>query len=293
MGTVKTQNHGASSQAIQHHYDIGNDFYRLWLDPTLNYSCALWEENEGYDAHEIAQVRKLDFHITQARVKGTKRVLDIGCGWGSLLRRLVEVHGVETGVGITLSKTQADFISRFNHPKIQVYLESWSEHIPREPYDGIISIGAFEHFAKSEVSNEEKIEAYRAFFSRCHSWLKPGGWMSIQTIVYENSTKEDLSQFFAEEIFPESDLPRLSDIAKASDRLFEIVALRNDREHYVRTLKAWLKNMKANRTAAVDMVGEEVVARYEKYLSFSMIGFHSGATNLSRIVMHRLDNLRQ
>jgi cyclopropane-fatty-acyl-phospholipid synthase len=287
--TLTTQNPGASAEAIQHHYDVSNEFYRLWLDSTNTYSAALWEDN---DTLELAQIRKLDYHINQARASNAKRVLDVGCGWGSTLKRLVEVHGVQQAVGLTLSNSQAEWISSFNQPQIDARVESWSDHVPTAPYDAIISIGAFEHFAQLNLSQDEKIAGYRAFFQRCHEWLQPGGCISLQSISYENSRREDFSQFYANEIFPESDLPRLADIATASERLFEVVALRNDREHYARTLRAWQKGLKANRTAAVNLVGEEVVSRYEKYLKFSIIGFHVGTMGLLRVTLRRIDNPR-
>jgi cyclopropane-fatty-acyl-phospholipid synthase len=288
--SVEISSYGASAEAIQHHYDVSNDFYRLWLDPTDTYSSALWKEN---DSLESAQLRKIDFHINQARASGAKRVLDVGCGWGSTLKRLVEEHNVDRALGLTLSKAQVEWIKSFNHSQIEVNLKSWSDYLPEEPFDAIISIGAFEHFAKLELSQEQKIESYRTFFQRCHEWLKPGGYMSLQTIVYENSQREDFSQFIAEEIFPESDLPHLAEIAKATEKIFEIEALRNDREHYERTLKVWLKNLKANRKEAVNLVGEKVVGRYEKYFSFCIIGFHTGTTNLSRITLRRIDHPRK
>jgi cyclopropane-fatty-acyl-phospholipid synthase len=291
--TIQPDYKGASSEAIQHHYDVGNEFYRLWLDSALNYSCALWEENVEYDALELAQLRKLDFHINQARARSAKRVLEIGCGWGSLLRRLVEVNGVEKAIGLTLSKAQLEWSALFEQPQIEVRLENWFHHSPKQPYDAIISIAAFEAFAKLGLSEAEKIDAYRKFFQRCHEWLKPGCWMSLQTIAYGNCGKKDMSRFLATEIFPESDLPSLADIAKASERTFEIVALRNDREDYERTCKAWLSRLKANRAAAVNLVGEEVVSRYEKYLSFSSIGFKLGTMNLLRITLRRIDNPRE
>lgn len=289
MTTLTTQNPGASAEAIQHHYDVSNEFYRLWLDSTNTYSAALWEDN---DTLELAQIRKLDYHINQARASNAKRVLDVGCGWGSTLKRLVEVHGVQQAVGLTLSNSQAEWISSFNQPQIDARVESWSDHVPTAPYDAIISIGAFEHFAQLNLSQDEKIAGYRAFFQRCHEWLQPGGCISLQSISYENSRREDFSQFYATEIFPESDLPRLADIATASERLFEVVALRNDREHYARTLRAWQKGLKANRAAAVNLVGEEVVSRYEKYLKFSIIGFHVGTMGLLRVTLRRIDNPR-
>lgn len=284
---------GTSAEAIQNHYDDGNEFYRLWLDKTLAYTCAMWEENEGYDALETAQIRKLDFHINQARAKGTKRVLDIGCGWGSLLRRLVEVHGVEQAVGLTLSKAQAEWVKSLENPRISVHLQNWAEHYPEKPYDALLGIGVLEHAAKLEISQAEKVEAYRHFFSHCHKLLKPGGWMSLQTGVIENMRREDFSKFIATEIFQETDYPRLADIVKGNERIFEIVALRNDGKDYARTCKAWLSNLKANRKAAIKLVGEELVHRYEKYLSFCSICYHLGTTNLLRITFRRIDNPRK
>ncbi|MDF5724761.1 MAG: cyclopropane-fatty-acyl-phospholipid synthase [Rhizonema sp. PD37] len=285
---------GASAAEVQSHYDINDvsdDFYRLWLGKTFAYSCALWEENEGYDELDQAQMRKLDLHAVQARVKGAQRVLDIGCGWGEQLRHLVEVHGVEKTVGLTLSNSQAKRIKSLENPRIEVRSEGWSEHSPEQLYNGIISVGAFEHFSKLEISQEEKLEGYRNFFKRCHEWLEPSGWMSLQTVTYQNMFREDFNSFIIQ-VLPGVDLPTIADIAKASERLFEIVTLQNDREHYERTCKAWLSRLRANRATAINLVGQEVVSRYEKYLTLVCLSFHSGANGLVRITMQRIDNPR-
>ena len=290
MNTNRIKDLGASAEAIQEHYDVGNDFYSLWLDKTLTYSSALWKEG---DTLESSQIRKIDYHIEQARAKSAKRVLDVGCGWGSVLKRLVEVYDVNQAVGITLSKTQAEWISSLNLPEITVNVESWLDHSTEESYDAIISIGAFEHFAKLGLSRLERVDVYRIFFSRCHQWLQPGGWMSLQTIACGNMLREDFSKFFASEIFKESDLPTLAEIAEASERIFEIVALRNDREDYGNTCSAWLKRLKANRQNAIQQVGEEIVRRYERYLNLAVIGFEVyGSMHLYRITLRRIDNPR-
>src|SRR5712692_2932993 len=151
-GITAIVNPGASSAAIQSHYDIGNDFYRLWLDRDLNYSAAMWEPDDTLDS---AQLRKVDYHISQARAEGATRVLDVGCGWGAMLRRLVETRGVRWAVGLTLSNAQASWTRALGNPQIEVQVESWSDHHPTGPYDAIISIGAFEHFAKLEASEAE------------------------------------------------------------------------------------------------------------------------------------------
>ena len=286
MNSEKNPNTGASAEAIQHHYDVGNEFYRLWLDSTLTYSCALWEEN---DTLESAQIRKIDFHVKQARASGAERVLDVGCGWGATLKRLVEKHEVKQACGLTLSQTQAAWIASFNDPRIDVRVESWSDHSPEKPYDAIISIGAFEHFVKPKLTKAQRVKSYRAFFQRCHEWLKPGGFLSLQTIAYGNIRRENMIDFI-EEIFPESELPMLAEIAEASERVFEIMALRNDRQHYKRTCAAWYSNLKANRAAAIKLVGQEMVARYEKYLRISRMSFHRERSVLLRITLRRIDH---
>ncbi len=289
---------GSSPAAIQKHYDIGDDFYRLWLDPTLSYSCALWRENEAGDQLEEAQVRKIDYHIDQARARGAARVLDVGCGWGALLTRLVEVHGVQHAVGLTLSQAQAARVASLSQPRVEARLESWMDHVPASPYDAIISVGAFEHFAKPDWPDAAKVAAYRAFFERCRDWLKPGGWLSLQTIAYGNVDWQEIKdapgrRFLLGEVFPESELPTLPNLIAAWDGLFELVSLRNDRADYWRTCRVWLERLTARRAEAVAMVGEEVVAQYMRYLKFAAVLFNHGQCCLLRIALQSLGSLAE
>lgn len=283
--------HGASADAIQFHYDLGNEFYRLWLDSTLNYSGALFEDG---DSLERAQERKLDYHLTQSCVTGTDRLLDIGCGWGALLKRAVEKHQVKKAEGLTLSAAQRDWVASFKDARISVDLRSWADFEPTELFDAIVSVGAFEHFGTLDQTNEEKIENYRDFFEHCHGWLKPGGRISLQTFAYgtvrprETGQKTDATQFLARKIFPETDPPRLSDIAESLQGTFEIERLRNDRMDYVRTLKEWIKRLRKKREQALEFVSEEVLLDYEHYLKISLIGFDVGHLDLYRITLRRI-----
>jgi len=287
----EVMNAGASAEAIQYHYDAGNEFYRLWLDPTMTYSGAMYEPG---DTLETAQLRKIDYHIDQARARGAKRVLDVGSGWGGLLRRLAETHGVDRAVGLTLSRAQAEWARSIAPPNVDFRVESWSDHEPEAPYDGIISIGAFEHFARLESSDEERIASYRSFFARCRDWLRPHGRISLQTFAYgslrprEEGRLTAGTQFLASEIFPETDPPRLADIVAASQGLFEIESLRNDRKDYAETCREWLRRLRAHRAEATPMVGEAGYAKYERYLQLSAIGFEAGYLALFRITLSRL-----
>jgi cyclopropane-fatty-acyl-phospholipid synthase len=272
---------------------VGNDFYRLWLDPTMTYSAALYDDSDPGDELELAQMRKLDFHVAQARAAGSERVLDVGCGWGSLLRRLVERHGVRRAVGLTLSPAQAELAAANADPRIDVRVEGWEVHEPEVPYDAVISIGAMEHFARPELSIDEKINNYRHFFTRCHGWMRPGAWLSVQACAYGWLRRADLStSFVAKEIFPESEFLHLAEIAKASEGLFEIVQLRNDRHHYERTCREWLTRLRTRRQEAVATSSEDIVQKWERYLAMCIRGWETGATALLRVTFRRIDQLR-
>jgi cyclopropane-fatty-acyl-phospholipid synthase len=217
---------------------------------------------ERSESLEKAQERKLDYHIQQARANSANRVLDVGCGWGALQKRLVAVHKVQLAVGLTLSDNQAEWIRAMRISGVVVRVESWSAHEPDLPYDSIISIGAFEHFAKPFLSRTERLAGYREFFERCHRWLNPGGWMSLQTIGLGSVDRGTDGQFVSENIFPESDLPRLGEIADAAEGLFEFVLVRNDRADYQRTNQEFRARLRDHWDAAVSLVGLETVRRF-------------------------------
>jgi len=273
-----------ATDAIRHHYDIGNAFFSLWLDSSLTYSCAL-RESPG-DTLEIAQERKLQFHLDAIRADRARAVLDIGCGWGGILKRLSENHGVRRAVGLTLSEEQAAFVRSHGYPGVEVQTKSWMDYEPDTRFDGIISIGAFEHFARPQDPPAEKVRAYRDFFTRCRDWLSPGGGtLSLQTIAYANMSSADASRFIQQEIFPDADLPTLAEIAAAAEGLFEVQSLTNGRLDYAWTCAEWARGLRQRRAEAVELVGPDVVARYERYLTLCSLGFRMGKLQLLRIVL--------
>ena len=254
----QTNNVGASESDIQSHYDVGNEFYQLWLDQDMNYSCALWDNEDKDDSLEKAQSRKLSYHIECANAHGAERVLDIGCGWGALLFRLTQAHKVKRAVGLTLSKAQARWIQNHDCRGVEVYKEAWQDHHPPQPYNAIISIGAFEHFSHPDMDPGQKNEAYRAFFQKCASWLYPGSRLSVQTIAYgcvDEKKRQQISEL-SKPVFPGSELPLLQELVSAAEGILIIRQLVNHREHYRRTCKVWRENLYRHKRQAVALHGQ-------------------------------------
>ena len=276
---------GGTEAAIRHHYDLSNAFYALWLDDTMTYSCGLWFEADDLNDLAGAQRRKLDFHLAAAGASRARRILDIGCGWGSLLERALDHWQIESATGLTLSEAQFQYISARENAGIQVKKESWIDYDPPHKYDSIVSIGALEHFASPGDSPDQKIGLYREFFQKCRSWLSPEGAMSLQTIVYGTMRPDENNAFIGTHIFPDSELPQPHEIVAAMSGLFELVSLRNDRVQYGRTCDLWYQNLKHRRADAVAIVGEEKVRQYEAYLRLSSFGFYSGRVGLMRLAL--------
>jgi cyclopropane-fatty-acyl-phospholipid synthase len=290
MTTCAISERERAKEVIQFHYDVGNCFYRVWLDIRMIYSCAFWPEARYDSDLDGAQLRKLDYHIDQSKASTARRVLDVGCGWGGLLDRCAERNpNLEAAVGLTLSAEQARHCSdTLTSPLIDCRLENWRDHQAAKPYDAIISIGAFEHFAAPGDSRETRTAKYKEFFEFCRTNLRKGGLLSLQSIAYLNMRREDASTFMNTEIFPDSDLPYLEEIVAASAGTLEIVAVRNDRLDYAHTCNLWARRLKAKRAAAVEACGEPTVAKFERYLLEGSVGFFQGKLSLLRITERKL-----
>jgi cyclopropane-fatty-acyl-phospholipid synthase len=288
-GESSAEVRGASPKAIQQHYDLSTEFFRLWLDPSMTYSCARWD---GADSLEQAQERKLQLLAGWAEVDGASGVLDIGCGWGSMLRHLVDDRGVGKAVGLTLSQQQHAHIEATRDARITARLEGWEDHLPEEPYDAIVCVGALEHFVPFARPRHERVEAYRRFFERCRQLLRPGGAIALQTIAKGNAPLDAEAQddlmFIAGRIFPESDVPRLAELCHAAEKRFEVLCVVNDRVDYARTCGEWLQRLKDHRADAVELVGEQAVILYERYLRCSVRQFERGQTTLLRMRLRRV-----
>ncbi|GAB2719412.1 SAM-dependent methyltransferase [Kitasatospora kifunensis] len=283
---------------IEYHYDVGNEFYALWLDETLTYSAARWD-GIGPDEPEAtalasAQRAKFAHHLDTVGAScpaGGFNLLDVGCGWGGLMDFGAASGRVTEAKGLTLSRAQFQYVEAHARPGVRVELTNWEDHRPERLYDGIISVGAFEHFAAPGTAREERIRSYRAYFERCHQWLRPGGRMSLQTIAYDSVTGPDgpVGSFVTKDVFPGGQLPRLSEIAEACDPYFSVTALHSCADDYARTLAVWSKRLSRAQQEARELVGPEVLRRYRLYLRVCETTFLRRAATVYRIGFQRRD----
>ncbi len=272
---------GASPAAIRTHYDLGNDFYSRWLDKSLCYSAARWDTEN--DDLETAQRQKLDWHLDAAKVGKAARLLDVGCGWGALLSNALD-RGAARIIGITPSNKQAGWIRQHHmSSRIQVIEETWQRSAFDKPIDAIISIGALEHFARPGLSPRQKIEAYVRFFNFCQGTLTANGRLSTQFIGWTEMPQESEDQFLPKILFPESNLPRVDEVLSAAAPQFDLVKLENRPEDYTRTLRAWLKHLRANQSALTKSYGSDVVREYVRGFQRFMLGFEAGTIGLYRV----------
>jgi cyclopropane-fatty-acyl-phospholipid synthase len=217
-------------QVAEQHYDLGNDFFARMLGPTMTYSCAYWPTAKDLDE---AQEAKMDLVARKLQLRPGDRVLDIGCGWGSMARFAAERYGCNV-VGVTISERQRDWAEQHaKHPSTQFHvLDYRSTTLQRlGPFDKIISIGMFEHVGRRN---------YGLFFSVVQSLLKQDGLFLLHSIFNEHSSVEPWLNRY---IFPNGMLPSRRDIARAADRKFAVEDEHNIGPDYDRTLMAWHENL--------------------------------------------------
>ena len=274
------------SQSI---YDISNDFFALFLGPTMGYTCSYFE-NDDMTLDE-AQVAKFDLALGKLHLEPGMTLLDVGCGWGGAMEVAVQKYDVNV-IGITLSKAQSEFarerLAKLDTDRsIEVRLQGWEEF--NEPVDRIVSIGAFEAL---------KAERYPLFFERAHSLLPSDGRMLLHTILAhtqkffrDNGIKLTISdlkfmRFIAAEIFPGGQLPAVEDIETLAEGSgFTLERTHLLQQHYARTLDMWSDNLIANREQAISLTSQEVYDRYLKYLTGCADFFKRGITNVGQFTL--------
>lgn len=254
-------NSGASQDAIEFHYDMPAEFFALWLGRTMTYTAARFTSPDM--TLDAAQEAKIAHHLDAARVRAGGRMLDIGCGWGTLLARGLKERGAASATGLTLSPLQKAYIDARGLAGLSVELRSYEHFEPEAPFDSIVSVGAFEHFVKPGSSREQRLATYSELFRRCADWLTPDGRFSLQTMTWGDAGRAEREMIRIHEIFPESDLPEIAEVVEAASPHLELVNMENRPEDYERTLAEWAKLLKANRAAATEIVGPD---RFRFYL---------------------------
>ncbi len=272
--------------AISHHYDVGNDFYRLLLGESMTYSCAYWREepSASYTLFD-AQTDKLDLVARKLGLRPGMRLLDVGCGWGSMLLHAASRYGVE-GVGVTLSNEQAALArERVAEAglsgQIDIRVCDYRD-LDDGPYDAISSIGMAEHVGLAEFTN---------YASKLHSLLRPGGRLLNHQISKPHGPRErHQSPFIERYVFPDGELLPISQVVGALERGgFEIRDVESIREHYARTLLAWLANLHSRYDEARAMVGDERARVWELYIAASAASFTFGRISVHQTLAVKAD----
>jgi cyclopropane-fatty-acyl-phospholipid synthase len=289
---------GASRGAVESHYDIDNEFYALWLGPTMLYTSGWWEPGDNPDDRSGPAHRKMDRFAELVLPGPGARVLDVGCGWGSVLNRLVEHHDVAVATGLTLSTAQCEWARTNAVEGVEVLLEGWEEHKPADSYDAIVSFGAFEHFARDGSDRAKRVRRYQSFFESCYGWLRTGGRLGLETIVYEDApdTASPLGRGPLGDavlsVYPESTCPHLAEVLLGFEPWFELRVLRTDATDFALTCRQWSRALRARWPNAVAAVGEETAAKFRQYLAASEIQFRLRAITNARLVLQRRDHVR-
>ena len=270
-------------------YDVSDEFFALFLDPTMGYTCAYFERDDM--TLEEAQNAKFDLALGKLNLEPGMTLLDIGCGWGGALRRAVEEFDVNV-IGITLSKNQSAYSRKLlagipTKRTVEVRMQGWEEF--NDKVDRIVSIGAFEAF---------KAERYPAFFEKAYSVLPDDGRMLLHTILAhtqqffrDNGIKLTISdlkfmKFIGTEIFPGGQLPAVEDIEKlAADSGFTLERVHLLQPHYARTLDMWAENLEKNKDQAIAMQGEAEYDKYMHYLTGCADFFKRGITNVGQFTL--------
>jgi cyclopropane-fatty-acyl-phospholipid synthase len=282
---------GASEEAIQYHYDVGVGFYRLWIGDDLIYTAAKYHDpiTGRKLRHSLAEAQeaKIEYHLDAIAARPGARVLDIGCGWGGFLRAALARRGAQKAVGLTLSQDQHDFIRGQNTPNLDIRLENYEDYEPDTLFDGIVTIGALEHFVRPELDPAQRHAVYRGYFERCHRWLDTDGRVSLQAITWGRVPRGKQLDYLPLDIFPETDPPMISEIVEASKDHFELLHMENSADDYVETLLAWRERLQRNQNAVVSLVGQDTYAFYDKYMRRSIAGFKRRRMLLCRFVFKK------
>ena len=269
-------------KAVSSHYDVGDDFFSLWLDRRRVYSCAYYRRAD--DTLDTAQEQKLDHICRKLRLAAGERFLDIGCGWGALAMWAAERYGVQA-LGVTLSRNQHDYAqARIRElgleRRCEVRLLDYRDVPEERSFDKIASVGMFEHVGRDNLG---------AYFGKIARLLRPGGLVLNHGINLGSprlrELGSDISEFIERYVFPGGELTHISvAMEEMSTHGLECWDVESLRPHYARTLWHWVERLEAGRAAAVAAVGERRYRTWRIYMAGSAYGFERGWVSVHQVL---------
>lgn len=275
--------------AISHHYDVGNDFYRIALGPTMVYSCAYWTRAGAPDyGLDDAQNDKLDLICTKLGLTPGMRLLDVGCGWGALVRRAASNFGVRA-VGVTLSQEQGEYARKQVakdglEDDVEIRVQDWRD-VDDGPFDAIASVGMAEHLGA---------EKWPDYSRRLYGLLSPGGRLLNHQIVRVPSRNPASSAtkrrrgFIDTYVFPDGELIPIGAVLGHLEAAgFEVRDVHSLREHYAMTLRAWLRNLDEEWDRAVELAGPERARVWKIYMTGSVLAFDGARIGVDQVLAVR------
>lgn len=271
-------------KAVTYHYDVSNDFYALWLDRRLIYSCGYFKS--AGDDLDTAQEQKLDYICRKLRLRRGDRLLDLGCGWGGLMEYAVTHYGVHA-LGVTLSAPQAELArERFRLAGIadrcRVEVSDYRDLDTSQQYDKIVSVGMFEHVGEALLPE---------YFGQVWALLHPGGVFLNHGIAASATFQRKGPSFVDKHVFPDGELvPLNTTLRTAETRGFEVRDLESLREHYALTLRHWVRRLEAKANEARKIAGDVTYRVWRLYMSGSAHAFQTGRLNVYQTLLSKADH---
>ncbi len=269
-------------RAISHHYDVGNDFYEIVLGPSMVYSCAYWEDGGTL---ETAQRDKLELVCAKLGLREGQRLLDVGCGWGSMAIHAAREHGASV-VGVTLSQEQAAYARKRVADegltdRVEIRVQDYRD-VTDGPFDAISSIGMAEHVGA---------ERYLEYATRLYGLLKPGGRLLNHQIGRRPQRDEsayEVDRFIDAYVFPDGELAPIGTTVTLLERAgFEVRDVEALREHYVRTLRRWVTNLEGDWDRAVRLTGPGRARVWRLYMAASALAFEHNRIGVNQVLAIR------